>query len=251
MGFGRIFGGALEGAGAGISEMAASKELERRQAALENLRSQNTSREQVERAQLTDWADTRKTARDTNAELIVGGQDNAAKAAREEADRKAKAAEKEADRQHDIRMQRIKSDLDLRNDKESAKFKADIESGLIVDTVVGEDGKWVGITKNGTAIRTTITATEKDRIYNPNEGKGSGSTLETLRGGGAATPAPVPSRTPDKAQVKPQQAKNYEPPFIDGAYRIMLDKDAEAFVNNPANKGKKFVGPDGGTYIVK
>jgi hypothetical protein len=246
MGFGRIIGGALEGAGAGIAEMAASKELERRNAALENLRSQNTLIEQEDRAVQTDWAASRDLNRRTNSELVIGAQAGEQEAAIKAAERQAEAREAAAERQHDVRMEQIKGQQTRLTDK----AKAAIDAGQVQTTFVADSGEVMIVTKAGKTIATGTTATEKDRIYNPNEGSsGSSSVLQDVRGGTA--PAPTPTKAPAKSQPPAKPATTPSPALIDGLYRALTDQQAEVFVNDPKNKGKRFMGPDGKTYTVK
>jgi hypothetical protein len=210
MGFGRIIGGALAGAGTGMAQMAESRELERRATALENLRSQNTRVEQTERAQLTDLNDSRSLTRRTNAELVIGQQAGQQAAAKAEADRQAKAREAQAERDHDVRMTRLKG----QEERMTASAKAAIEGGQVQTTFVADSGETMILTKSGKTIATGITATEKDRIYNPNSGGlGDGGVLGEVRGAAAAgtpkpaaTPTPKPTTAPKPAAAQPAKA---------------------------------------------
>lgn len=199
MGFGRIIGGALEGAGAGITEMAASKELERRNAALENLRSQNTLIEQKDRAVQTDWAAARDLDRRTDAELVIGAQEGANRLTEAQLKAEADAREAAAEREHDVRMEKIKGEQTRLTDK----ARAAIDARQVQTTFVADSGEVMIVTKSGKTIATGTTATEKDRIYNPNEGSSGGSnTLDQVRGGAPApkaTPTPAPKAAPKPA----------------------------------------------------
>lgn len=212
MGFGRIIGGALQGAGAGITELAASKELERRNAALENLRSQNTSREQTERANLTDRNDARSLNRSTNAELIIGKQAGEQTAALKAAEREDKAREAREEREHDVRMVGLKG----ADERLTVKAKAAIDAGQVQTTFVADSGEVMIVTKAGKTIATGQTATEKDRIYNPNgDSGGGGSVLEGLRGG-AAPAAAAPARATPAAPASAKPAATPKPAATGG-----------------------------------
>lgn len=211
MGFGRIIGGALAGAGTGMAQMAESRELERRAAALENLRSQNTRVEQTERAQLTDLNDSRSLTRRTNAELVIGQQAGQQKAEELRIKGEQTAAQAEADRQHDIR----KIIVGGQQDRMTAKAKAEFEAGNVADKVVDDKtGEWVLITKNGGRVATGMKATEKERIYNPNSGGlGDSGVLGEVRGAAAAgtpkpaaTPTAKPTTAPKPAAAQPAKA---------------------------------------------
>ena len=216
MGFGRVIGGALAGAGAGMSALAESRELERRQAALENLRSQNEQTEAVQRADLQDRNNAREWGYRTDSALEIGEQEGAQAAAAGAAKREAEARKAQEDRDHEVRMARLKSELGRADDA----AKAALSANDVKTTFVAENGEMMIVTNAGKTVPTGITATEKDRYNSRGSGSESGGTLADLRGGSTAPAprtAPAPASTPAAQPAKAQ-----------GGDRTMTQADIDA-----------------------
>ena len=209
MGFGRIIGGALAGAGAGMTALAESRELERRAVALENLRSSNQRVEMEAQYNFADRNNARQELRELNSAKIIGEQEGRQAAAALEYKGRQEAIKADADRKHEERMVTLRG----KEDRLTAQARAAIENNQVQTTAVNDAGKIVIITKGGQTIETNQVATIKDREYNPNTGgsdDGGGSVLSQVRGGQAPAPAstPKPKPTPTSAPAKPAASQD-------------------------------------------
>lgn len=238
MGIGMIVGGALKGYGDGMAEIARSREEERRLSALENLRTRNDQANMQVQADLTDrnatrsdqrgdYYDARKTERTTSAQITVDGARTKNDITIEEIRNKNAQA-----------MARLQSSLNLTEAQQASALRMAEEqeaaNSYIREFQTDDQGNLVGITATGKVVRPGIRPM-------PEAPKGGDSiaSIVAARQGGAAPAAAKPAPAPSK-----QVAQTGSAP------RLRDDAAAEAFVSNPANKGKTFIGPDGKQYKV-
>lgn len=257
-----ILAGLATGIGQGITKQAelkaAEQEAERKRAfdiALENLRTKNGMKVDNNQAELNDRNTQREYGyRDQLADKDLGRdltKIEAEKGVRLEVDNNATA--------NDIRLARVRGEIEANNDANSIRLRAQIDSGQVVDTLLSDSGEYVGITRGGQQVRTGVFAHSIDTTPRPTAGLGGSALFPELeQGTPAPTPTPTPRATPTARatptptpSATPASNRTPQPQMIDGVYRALTDAQAEAFVNNPANKGKRFVGPDGKTYTVQ
>ncbi len=232
MGF--MLAGLLQGAGAGFSQLAA----QRREDALISLRRQY----QQEDTAASNLREDAKEERD--AKLKVGLLAFADESKRREG---------ETEREHEIRMEKLKSDLqagreaskakidvsmevlksklDRLETAEAKKLEAQLASGDVKDIRAAEDGSMLVTYKNGTTekrgtkLRDTRARGEEDAAGTPDI-----AAAARARQGG------TPAAKPVKAKPAPQRKWTVQ----NGVYVIGTEADAEAFTSDPANKGKVF-----------
>lgn len=193
-GLGYFLGGALNGIGQGIAKQGELDAEQRRQMALENLRSSNslaqedrrsanqmaenaaqaedTRKTDQGRATLDDWKDARHTDRTTSSTMKI----DQARQVMDVAKMRVSAAISEAQRANDT-QRAIQLQTALRQ----------LEGGDIKDVVASGDGRYYGITKSGQKIDLGITASDK-QLYS---GSGSNPYGGLTGGGGAGSPTPA------------------------------------------------------------
>lgn len=200
-----ILGNALAGLGKGKAmvaqhnmdqeaAMARSAEEERRQIALENLRSSNTREERIQTADLDDRNSARQTARATSADLIK--LDKGAKIDAAQDERRANIdAEKDKRRySYDVKLAQVTSNLRMSESAADRRLADELErgraAGEIEDvTIDGKTGERVVVYKDGSIKRTGVTATARETAP-PSSGRASTpSTLDAARGLGGSRPA--------------------------------------------------------------
>lgn len=235
MGIGAIVGGALKGYGDGMAEVARSKEEERRLSALENLRTKNDQttlgiqadyqdRNASRSDQRGDFYDARKTERTTDAQVKIDGARTVNDMTLE--DRRAANAKSLATHNSKLNITEAQYQSGLRIAEEEAA------AGRTISTWETDDnGNLVGVRPNGSRVYPGVKPM-------PDAPKGGGSSLLLNN---SPTPAPAAAKTPAPSKQVAQTG---------GAPRLRDDAAAEAFVSNPANKGKPFIGPDGKQYKV-
>lgn len=253
-GLGYFIGGALSGIGQGIARQGEMDAEQRRQTALENLRQQNSialedrrsanqrqeiavqgeeqRKSQESSARWQDWGDARSNDRRTSSTIKIDKVRNALDIAKVQVQARLEEAQRNNDTQRQIQLQGA-----LRQ----------MENGDIKDVVASGDGRYYGVTKGGQKIDLGITAPDKQLFSG---GAGAGGLLAELGQDSPPAPgqAPAPAAPPAKrdsgrAPMTPRANNRGVPSFAS-------DAEADAFVNNPANKGKSFVGPDGKRRIV-
>ncbi|WP_194920546.1 hypothetical protein [Novosphingobium sp. NBM11] len=226
---------------------------QRRQVALENLRQQNNlalddhrsanqrqeiaiqgdeqRKSQESSARWQDWGDARSNDRRTSSTIKIDKVRNALDIAKVQVQARLEEAQRNNDTQRQIQLQGA-----LRQ----------MESGDIKDVVASGDGRYYGVTKGGQRIDLGITAPDK-QLYSG--GAGAGGLLAELGQDAPQASAPAPAAAPPakrdsgRAPMTPRVNNRGVPSFAS-------DTEADAFVNNPANKGKSFIGPDGKRRIV-
>lgn len=240
MGIGAIVGGALKGYGDGMAEMARSREEERRLSALENLRTRNDQTNLQIKADLEDrnasrsdrrgdFYNARQTERTTSAQITVDG-------ARTENDIKLENLRT----QNAATLARVNSQLNLTEAQFQSGLRIAEEEAAAGRTIstweTDANGELVGIRPNGSKVYPGVKPL-------PPEPKGGDSiaSIVAARNASGGTPAPAPAKQPAPSKQVAQTG---------GAPRLRDDAAAEAFVSNPANKGKTFIGPDGKQYKV-
>lgn len=240
MGIGAIVGGALKGYGDGMAEMARSREEERRLSALENLRTRNDQANMQIQADLNDrnasrsdqrgdFYNARQTERTTSAQITVDGARTKNDITIEEIRNKNAQA-----------MARLQSSLNLTEAQQASALRMAEEqeaaNSYIREFQTDDQGNLVGITATGKVVRPGVRPM-------PDAPKGGDSiaSIVAARNSGGGTPAPAPAKQPAPSKQVAQTG---------GAPRLRDDAAAEAFVSNPANKGKTFIGPDGKQYKV-
>jgi hypothetical protein len=240
MGIGMIIGGALKGYGDGMAEMARSREEERRLSALENLRTRNDQANLQVQADLTDrnaersdkrgdYYDARKTERTTSAQITVDGARTKNDMTLEQL--RQKNTEALTRLQSSLRINEAQRESAIRMQEEAIKANTYIQ-----DFQTDDQGNLVGITATGKVVRPGV----RPMPDAPKGGDSIASIVAARQAGGATaanTPAPTPAPSKQVAQTG-------------SAPRLRDDAAAEAFVSNPANRGKSFIGPDGKQYRV-
>lgn len=253
-----ILAGLATGIGQGITKQAeikaAEQEAERKRAfdiALENLRTKNGMKVDNNQAELND----RNTQREYGYRDQLADKDLGRDLKKIEAETDARLRTDNNAAENDIRLARVHGDRDAA----LIRLKAQIDSGEVVDTLLSESGEYVGITNRGQRVNTGVFAHSIDTTPRPTVGLGNSALFPELeQGAPAPTPTPTPRATPTARatsspapRATPASNRTPQPQMIDGVYRALTDAQAEVFVNNPANKGKRFVGPDGKTYTVQ
>lgn len=240
MGIGAIVGGALKGYGDGMAEMARSKEEERRLSALENLRTRNDQqtlgiqadyqdRNASRSDQRGDFYDARKTDRTTDAQVKIDGARTVNDMTLE--DRRAANAKSLATHNSKLNITEAQYQSGLRIAEEEAA------AGRTISTwETDENGNLVGVRPNGSRVYPGVKP-----MPDAPKGDGSIASIVAARGAAGGAPAQAPAKTPAPSKQVAQTG---------GAPRLRDDAAAEAFVSNPANKGKSFIGPDGKQYKV-
>lgn len=160
MGIGAIVGGALKGYGDGMAEMARSREEERRETALINLRSQR----QQEQTQVTadlqdrnaarsdqrgDFYNARQTERTTSAQITVDGARTKNDMTLEQM--RQKNTEALARLQSSLRMNEAQKESAIRMQEEAIKANTYIQ-----DFQTDDQGNLVGIFATGKTMRLDV-----------------------------------------------------------------------------------------------
>lgn len=255
-----ILAGLATGIGQGITKQAeikaAEQEAERKRAfdiALENLRTKNGMKVDNNQAELND----RNTQREYGYRDQLADKDLGRDLAKIEAEKSVRIEVDNNAAENDIRLARVRGEIDTNRDAASIRLRAQIDSGQVVDTLLSESGEYVAVTRNGRTQPTGVFAHSIDTTPRPTVGLGNSALFPELEQG-APAPTPTPRATPTARptptptpRATPASNRTPQPQMIDGVYRALTDAQAEAFVNNPANKGKRFVGPDGKTYTVQ
>jgi hypothetical protein len=216
-----ILAGLATGLGQGMVKQAEAKAAEQESArkrefdiALENLRQQNRIGEIERQADLND--------RNTQREYGYQDVNDQKKLPRElkllGAQTTSQIEVDSARTSNDIRLAQVQGAIARQNDADAAKLAADLESGEIVETLLDENGEYVGITKTGKQKRTRVFAhpiNTTPRTY----GSGASALFPELEQGSppAAAPAPAPRATP-----RPTPASNK------GTGKTMTQADIEA-----------------------
>lgn len=240
MGIGAIIGGALKGYGDGMAEVARSKEEERRLSALENLRTKNDQqtlgiqadyqdRNASRSDQRGDMYDARKVDRTTSAQITIDG-----------ARTKNDMTLEQLRQRNNEAMARLQSGLNINEAQKASALRMNeeaIKANTYIDRFeTDNEGNLVGITATGKTIRPGVKPMQEAP-----KGDGSIASIVAARGAAGGAPAQAPAKTPAPSKQVSQTG---------GAPRLRDDAAAEAFVSNPANKGKSFIGPDGKQYKV-
>lgn len=197
MGIGRILGGALTGYGAGLVQSSVMADEERRQVALEKLRQENRTAEIETMANFNnrnaalsdargDTNDARKTARQTDAEIKVGGA---------KFQQTLTLAEVEAANRKDL----AKFQSSLNMNEAQAKAALDLNTLAtqsrreVGDRVIAADGSMVQYAKDGSLIGRSAPG-----VFSPPSSGGGGAapTLLQQSGGSAPKPAAKPAAQP-------------------------------------------------------
>lgn len=248
-----LLGGLASGIGAGITQQAQAKaaaEADQRdrnfQVALENLRAKNNMASDANRAELND----RSTEKEYGYKDQLADRDLERGISKTRADTDERIRLDDNTASNDIRLANVRGAIDRQNDEQAATLRAQLESGEVVDTFLSESGEYVGITKRGFQVPTGVFAHSIDTTPRPVAGLG-GSMLwpEEQQQQPTATPSatPAPARS---ASPTPTPAASPPAAQVEGVYRALTDQQAEEFVNDPANKGKRFMAPDGKVYTA-
>ena len=222
------------------------------QSALENLRTQNNIAVDNNRADRGDQSTKMEYGlkdefeeRDVPRKIKVASETAAAEGkVRIEVDNAAAAN----DRATALALERARSSNDIAKMRVAAEIDRETAAGLIDRIEVSGDGTFVKFYKNGRVETTGVTATPRD-IYGSQGASLGGGLFDdpALQGlGGPAQAAPPPARSQPPAAPPARSGGG-----SGGIYFARTDAQAEAFANNPANKGKSFVGPDGKQYTVQ
>lgn len=229
-GFGYILAGAAKGLGDGIAEQGRSADAERRATALENLRNQNNQAEQKQRTNDQDWLNSRNSTRSTDATITINKKQGQIADARDA-----------ANFGRDVKKIGITASIDNKQavlagaiQRQNAQFANSLPKDATFE--VSGDGYIYAADKAGNLTNTGVKAPES-ALYDGKGNSSGGTVLDQARGGGVAQgSAPAQATAPARPQSN--------------AAGKLTDAQAEAFVNNPANKGKSFIGPDGKRYKV-
>lgn len=251
MSFGAFLGGALQGVGAGIvrqaeiNERKAESEASRRHdEAMNNLRHTQSlamvdkqgdmsDRNAARSDERGDFYDSRRNERALSSDIVRYGAQAGHQA---NADNRRFA--------QNVQMQSIQ----FANERDMTAFKANLarqdaayrhslEAGDVVDTMIGADGYYYGRRRNGEMFRTEVQAPPPQ-----SSSGGSSLLLNTPPPSAGAAPRPAPAAAPRSAAGGAPASQAAQVP------RMTSAAQAQAFVSNPANRGKEFIGPDGLTY---
>lgn len=211
MGLGRIIGGALQGAGAGIAEVGRSAEEERRSIALEKLRqsnaielddnrSSNSMAEATHSGVIDDTLNKNQTARQTDAATILESHKSNLNRVEANEERDWRGTQADKDRAHDSTMARLSSALRQSENAASQRLGAEIDKDLAAGTldnvITDENGYLVKMYRDGRSVPTNI------RPEPSGSSSGGGSALEQARGlGGGGASAPTPARAMSQADI--------------------------------------------------
>lgn len=214
-GLGYVLGGALQGLGSGLAAQGQADATQRREIALENLRTQNRRGEMVMDADLRDRNDARSTTRDTSKQITVGKANTSNQITVDTARTKNDIQLKTIDYRNQQQMARLNSALDTQRDASSQRLRQQMQSGEISETFEADDGQIWGLTKGGQRVATGVYFAPKTMT----DGEDSSGLLASRAQGGAevAPPAkPQPRTQPVGAKpaaqgggAKPAPAKTY------------------------------------------
>lgn len=172
-GMGYILGGALTGLGRGVAMVGEADMESAKAAAIEELRTRNRRAEIGMQAEANDHNDATRQAR--------GDFYDSRKSARAHGE---KLAEIGAQEKREITVAEAKAQLDLSNDKALEKFKKDIDSGEVKESIEGDDGNVYLVYKSGRIANTNVK-------FRPKQSDSSDEPLLTPRRGGAANNDPL------------------------------------------------------------
>lgn len=251
MGLQAILGGALQGLGAGIATQGQNAERERqdvaaeerrRQTALENLRAaadlndRNAANSDARR----DMYGARETARSTDAQVVVA----------KERGKIEGGLQRDNDRR-DLIKSRVASLQRIAENAADKALTAQVNAITAsaanneIEKVVEGDGQSTVFYKDGRQPQVVTTPGSRASGSSKSAG-GAGSVYEQLQAGGGDEGAPA-ARSP-AARVQPREPEPARPKKVvtqNGVARFGTAADADAFYNDPGNKGKRFIGPDG------
>lgn len=208
-GLGYVLGGALQGLGSGLAAQGQADAAQRREIALENLRTQNRRTEMVMGADLTDRNDARSTARNTSKEITVGRaaatNQITVDGARTSNDIKLRTV----DFRNQQQMARLNAALDTQRDASSQRLRQQLESGEISQTFEADDGQIWGMTKGGQRVATGVYFAPKTMT----DGKESSDLMPSRASGGTdvAPPAKPQPRTQPVGSKPPAQGGGTKP----------------------------------------
>ncbi len=194
---GYIAGGLAQGLGAGMAKQAEMDWQQRREIALENLRSQNNRAEALNTADLNDRNASRQVERTTNADIQKAGVEAQITANRDKQQFQNQVTLEKIRFDNDKEMTGLRSALARANDESSMRLKRELETGDVTDVLKGSDGFYWTIDKSGRQSRTSIGVP-------PEASAGSGSILEKLA---PPQPTAAPAAAAPKPKAQPAPAK--------------------------------------------
>lgn len=188
-----IAAGALQGVGGAMAQQGMLDAQQRREIALENLRTQNKMSEHTNQYNLMDRNNSRQTIRETNNATAIAGVQATLTNESNAQNFKNNIKSKEVDFNYKKKLAQFESDLNATKEERLARLKNELASGEVVDVFAGGDGIFYKRTRDGLITSTGIAAPAKET-----EGRGSGggnSMLDNARAnssGGAAKPTKLP-----------------------------------------------------------
>lgn len=222
---GFVLGGALAGIGKGMAETVESNALQRREERLAALRQAERAEDRV--YQKEDFAAQQDAigVRDVRLAGLDEAKDNRRltnemKIAAAAADAATEAEKREEQRLY--RIERFKTKLEIAKARGLEGIKAAYADNDVEDIIETEGGVTL-VRKNGKPQFIPMKLREEAP-------KAGATTLLGEQGAPKASPTTRPAGS--------------------GGGKL-TDAQAEAFANNPANKGKSFIGPDGKQYVVQ
>lgn len=250
-GFLHVLGGALQGVGQGMAAAGEMEWRERRELALQEARGRQAIA--LEQAEQTNRLEVEGVRAEKAKELETWKGAVKVKTEQGLVPVKTELAQSESDIQEarEARLEALRSNNTTKEAlaKIDAEYKAKgQEPPKVTDTVTD------GVTGAVSVVFSDGTSRPLDNIIarpKPSSGSGGGGSfveeLRAARGEGGKTPKPAAEPAPKAPSKQPLRARENAG---SGAPRMATDAQASAFVNNPANKDKSFVGPDGKRYRV-
>lgn len=187
-GLGFLLGGAMSGYGQGMAEVGRSAEEERRTIALENLRSQNTSKRTEEQYNFMDRNAERQTERETGKAMEVNKQ----KHGFDIEIMGAEGSQKE-------KQMRLQSTLDREETAASLKLQQELGTGKVHQVIEGGDGFYHVVYSDGRKENSGIKITPSKMAG----GLGSSVLDQLSNNGGEEDNAPAPKPSPARTREKP------------------------------------------------
>lgn len=161
-GLGFVLGGALQGFGQGLAAQGQQQWQERREIALEKLRSQNRTAEMQEQGRINDQNNASSTERKLQADLTTQANDQNFRAGLAREGAKAAAAAQESEQAFKERMARLESALRTNQAVAEINARATSENKQVFDIKTDEiTGANFAILKDGTSVPLDKTISRK------------------------------------------------------------------------------------------
>lgn len=190
MGLGNIIGGALQGFGKGTAEVGRMAADERRQIALQEMRSKSAAQQTEQRYDLADRNASRSDSRSDFFGARNAERNSVAKEASDGRKFEQQVKLKKIDFENDKQMTKLRGSIDRDNTEAGVRLRASIEQGEVKQVLEGSDGQYHAVFGDGKTQATGVGV-----VPDAPKGGGYGSVAAARgeRGGGLGGPNPTPT----------------------------------------------------------